>query len=281
LKALLSLAASLLTASLLTAAPISAHAAPQDAANAVRSRGCAGVAAPAPLRDSPKLKAAAEQLAQGLSLRDALAAAGYLDSQSAALHLSGAGSDADVARMLGEHYCKQLANPAYREIGGTRRGSEIYLIIAAPAPIPIPADAEQVVRSILFSVNLARAAGRRCGTHDYPPAAPLILNSALTSAALAHSRDMADHGEFDHQGHDGSTPAVRIARAGYGPYLMVGENIAAGPMNPDEVVKGWLASPGHCENIMEGRFKDIGIAFAVNVRSAGGIYWTQDFALHR
>ena len=62
----------LLAAILLAAAPMAARAAPQDAANAVRARGCAGVPAPAPLRDNAKLMAAAEQLAQGIPVRDAL-----------------------------------------------------------------------------------------------------------------------------------------------------------------------------------------------------------------
>jgi uncharacterized protein YkwD len=45
-----------------------------------------------------------------------------------------------------------------------------------------------------------------------------------------------------------------------------------------EVTQGWLSSPAHCENIMDPRFSEIGIAFAVNMASAEAIYWTQDFA---
>jgi hypothetical protein len=63
---------------------------------------------------------------------------------------------------------------------------------------------------------------------------------------------------FEHRGSDGSEPRDRVARAGYKSRL-TGENIALGPESAEEVVAGWLDSPGHCANIMEPRFQDIGI----------------------
>jgi uncharacterized protein YkwD len=92
---------------------------------------------------------------------------------------------------------------------------------------------------------------------------------------------MATYAVFDHRGHDGSSPAVRVERAGYGSYLVVGENIAAGAMTPAEVTQGWLESPAHCENIMDSRFSEIGIAFTVNLASSELVYWTQVFAAPR
>ena len=89
---------------------------------------------------------------------------------------------------------------------------------------------------------------------------------------------MAEHSLFEHQGHDGSTPPLRVERAGYRSYSIVGENIAAGAMTPAEVTQGWLKSPAHCQNIMDPRFTEIGIAFAVNPATAEAVYWTQDFA---
>jgi len=61
----------------------------------------------------------------------------------------------------------------------------------------------------------------------------------------------------------------------------VGENIAAGAMTPDEVTAGWLASPAHCENIMDGRFLLIGIGYAENRQTRSVVFWTQDFAARR
>ncbi len=227
------------------------------------------------------LEKAAGRLAAGASLHEALAAEGYLASESSALHFSDAMSGAQISRALMANYCRTLINPKLRDIGAQRRGREVWVVLAAPVAAPSAADAASVSRQILDSVNAARAAGRRCGAKYFSPVGPLTLNSHLTAAALAHSREMASTGNFNHREHDGSTPATRVARAGYGATRIVGENIAAGAMTPAEVTEGWLASPAHCENIMDGRFAQMGIAYAVNLKSAGGMYWTQEFAAPR
>jgi uncharacterized protein YkwD len=257
-----------------------------DAVNWARLHGCnvpaSHVSFPAaPLRANPRLQKAAARLAGGAALPGSLASLGYLASESAMLHFSGAVSDAEISRLLTAHYCRTLTDPKLREMGAERRGREVWMVLAAPVSVPGSADAASVSASILDLVNAARATGRRCGAKYFPPAAPFTLNANLTRAALAHSREMAVNREFDHRGHDGSTPADRIQRAGYGAYRIVGENIAAGAMTPAEVTEGWLASAPHCENIMDGRFTEIGIAYAANLDSAAGLYWTQDFAARR
>jgi hypothetical protein len=45
-----------------------------------------------------------------------------------------------------------------------------------------------------------------------------------------------------------------------------------------EVVNTWLASPGHCANLMNPRYSDMGVAYAVNPDSEKVIYWAQVFA---
>jgi uncharacterized protein YkwD len=268
---------------------VASHAAGADVLDAVnwaRLRGCnvSGAHAAvttAPLKDNSKLQKAAGRLAGGAALPESLASLGYLASKSAMLHFSGAVSDAEISHLLTAHYCRTLTDPKLREIGTERRGTEVWMVLAAPVSIPSAADAPSVSARILDLVNAARAAGRRCGAKYFSPAAPLTLNVNLTRAALAHSREMAVNREFDHRGHDGSSPADRIGRAGYGAYRIVGENIAAGAMTPAEVTEGWFASPPHCENIMDARFTQIGIAYAANLDSAAGLYWTQDFAAPR
>jgi len=261
--------------------PNAADADVLDSVNWARLRGCNAAAARAPLRSNLKLQDAAGRLAGGVDLHEALARVGYTGSEFSALHLSGAINDAQVSRILTANYCRTLTDPKLREYGAVRRGAELWMVLAAPVSVPSAADADTVSRHILGLVNEARAGGRRCGAKYFAPVAPLTLNRSLTSAALAHSRDMAIHAEFDHRGHDGSTPAIRVQRAGYGKYVIVGENIAAGAMTAVEVTQGWLASPAHCENIMDGRFTQIGIAYAANLSSSAGMYWTQDFAAPR
>jgi uncharacterized protein YkwD len=227
------------------------------------------------------LQQAAQRYSRGASLQSAIAGAGYLAAQSAAVHLSGATSDAQIEGMLIARDCRTLQDARLREFGAEQRGRDIWMILAAPVVLPARGDAASVSRTILELVNAARVTGRRCGSKYFGPAAPLALDPALTQAALQHSRDMAEHDAFDHRGRDGSTPNVRIERAGFGAHRIVGENIATGAMTPSEVTEGWLASPAHCENIMDSRFTLIGIAFAENLRTTSAVFWTQDFAARR
>lgn len=262
-------------------AAAAAHAAALSAANAARLHGCGSRGASAPLAFSMQLQQAAEHYAHGASLQSALAGAGYLAAQSAAVHLSGPTNDAQIETMLIARDCRTVQDPRIREFGAARFGREVWMIFAAPVVLPARGDAASVSRVILDLVNAARAAGRRCGGKSFAPAGPLAMDPALTRAALEHSRDMAEHGAFDHIGHDGSSPDVRVGRAGFGARSIVGENIAAGAMTPNQVTEGWLASPKHCENIMDKRFTLIGIAYAENLNTASAVFWTQDFAARR
>ena len=91
---------------------------------------------------------------------------------------------------------------------------------------------------------------------------------------------MAQYSHFSHEARDGSSPAVRVTRAGYN-WKSVGENIAAGQTTPESVVDGWLKSPQHCANVMAPQFREMGIAYYVNRTSKAGIYWVQLFGARR
>ncbi|PZQ27881.1 MAG: hypothetical protein DI557_24015 [Serratia marcescens] len=75
---------------------------------------------------------------------------------------------------------------------------------------------------------------------------------------------------------DGDLPADRAWDAGYRG-RQIGENIAAGQGSPSKAMAGWLASPGHCANLMNPMFTQVGAAFAENSRSDNGVYWTMLF----
>jgi len=243
-----------------------------------RLHACAGTR-PAPLSSDRRLRTAAVDLSAGYSLRRALATAGVIASRSSLLRLSGASTDTQVARALTGAGCAgALADPGFRRYGAARRGGQLWIVLASADSPPRGAGKETFDREVLRLVNRARSVGRLCGDARFAAAPPLHVNPALTAAAAAHSRDMAAHGLFSHRGRDGSAPGQRVRRAGYGAYRIVGENIAAGAMTPAQVMRGWLASPGHCANIMDPRFREIGIDYAVDAASASGIYWTEDFA---
>lgn len=128
-------------------------------------------------------------------------------------------------------------------------------------------------------VNVARSKARKCGSEKFAAAPPLGASEDLDEAASRHARDMVKKNFFDHRGSDGSQPRDRVLRTGY-KFQLTGENIALGPESAEEVVAGWLKSPGHCANIMEPRFRDIGVGVATG-RGRGKIYWVQTFGAPR
>jgi uncharacterized protein YkwD len=130
-------------------------------------------------------------------------------------------------------------------------------------------------------VNARRAAGASCGDHgSFGPAGPLAWNGALEQAAYGHSSDMAAQDYFAHESQDGRTPADRVSATGYA-WSAIGENIAAGYADVAAVVDGWMASPGHCANIMNAGFRELGMACAANDASHYGLYYTLDLATPR
>jgi uncharacterized protein YkwD len=132
---------------------------------------------------------------------------------------------------------------------------------------------------VLLLVNRARAAPRRCGREQFAATRPLRPVAELDWAAGLHATDMARGDYFEHTGRDGSQPRDRLREAGYDPQL-TGENLAFGPDSAEEVVAGWLASPGHCANIMDPRFRDMGLAIAFG-RRRGAVYWVQTLGWSR
>lgn len=128
---------------------------------------------------------------------------------------------------------------------------------------------------VLDRVNGYRAAGALCGSQGgFAAAARLAWNAALSQAALVHSDDMVSANYFSHTGSDGSTASQRATAAGY-VWQAFGENIAAGQPDVAAVMAAWMASAGHCANIMRASFRDIGLAC---VRGGAGntyrSYWT-------
>jgi len=103
----------------------------------------------------------------------------------------------------------------------------------------------------------------------------LRKNAALGRAAQKHTKRMADAGEVSHQLEGEAYFSTRITRAGYRNWTLVGENVAGGQLTPAEVMQDWMNSAGHRANILNCRFKHIGVGYAK--ASDGTPYWTQDF----
>jgi uncharacterized protein YkwD len=249
-----------------------------DVANAIRSQGCEELSAvDRPLRARTQLDEAARRIAHGDGLETATSGSGYRAKKLASIHIRTTKSDDGVAQMLAQRFCGIVADSNLREIGVYRRGKETWMVLAAPFSPPDPDDASTVNHRVLDLINEARLHARRCGRKKFPATRPLKQVSTLESAALAHAQDMAAHSYIGHEGSDGSMPADRATRVNY-TWSSVAENVAAGQTTAEEVVNTWLASPGHCANLMSPRYSDTGVAYAVNPTSEKGIYWVQVFA---
>jgi uncharacterized protein YkwD len=251
-----------------------------DAVSAVqllREGGCGGILPAArPLHRNALLDRAAEQWAAGGAPATAAERSGYRAEATASLHISGAESAAiDLIKRSG---CRTVTDQKLRDIGLYRRGTETWLVLASPYAAPAAAQAPLLARRALELVNDVRARGARCGEHSFAPAPPVRLSETLASVAFGHAADMAKHDYFEHEDLAGHSPADRVRAVGYREKL-VGENIAYGPKSPEEVVQGWLESPGHCENIMNPRFAEMGIAYAAGQASRRGLYWVQLLAI--
>ena len=87
------------------------------------------------------------------------------------------------------------------------------------------------------------------------------LEQEITSekAAAKHADDLFKNSRFSHMGNDGSEASDRVEKAGY-KWSAVGENIGKGYATAAQVVNGWRQSPGHCRNMMDPSFREIGAA---------------------
>jgi uncharacterized protein YkwD len=273
-----------------------------SAVQVLRAGGCGGVVpATRPLRHEFALDGVAQQWAAGLPLWAAAEHSGYPALATSGLYLSvSAGPELEQLRRFS---CRIVTSQDLRAVGVYRRGLDSWIVMIADSRVTaVPAAASPIARSFtntrplggspapvhyppaavlatqaLQLVNDVRARGVRCGERLFAPAPPLTLSGTLAGVALGHAADMAEHDYFEHRDLSGQSPADRVRAVGYREKL-VGENIAYGPKTLEEVVQGWLDSPGHCENIMDPRFAEMGIAYAAGQSDRHGLYWVQLFA---
>lgn len=274
---------------------LSSVAARADVLSAVqnlRAGGCGGILPAAePLTRSARLDRAAEQWARGQTLAGAAAGNGFHDAAGVFVR----GPEEGLIERMRRSECHTVMDRSFSAVGLYEHGADRWLVLAAvstagtsSSALPaVPATPAAFTRSnpsaspllaarALELVNEARARGTRCGGRPYAPAPPLTLSGTLDSVAFGHAADMAFNNYFEHQDRSGQSPADRVRAVGYQEKL-VGENIAYGPKTVEEVVQGWLDSPDHCENIMDQRFVEFGIAAAPG-HARQGLYWVMELA---
>jgi uncharacterized protein YkwD len=98
----------------------------------------------------------------------------------------------------------------------------------------------------------------------------------LDRSAQGWTDAMVASGQFTH-----GDPGARVSAVGFH-WSTVGENIATGFPTPRQVVSAWMASQGHCQNILDPVYSNVGTG--VNKGAVRGFAnragtWTQDFGL--
>lgn len=102
-------------------------------------------------------------------------------------------------------------------------------------------------------------------------AAPLRLSSDLMDAAAVRAEEITQ--SFSHQRPDGSSCFTLVRNQN----RTMGENIAAGSATPEAVIDQWMHSKGHRENMLDKRFKELGVGHYYKEGSSYGHYWIQMF----
>jgi uncharacterized protein YkwD len=101
-------------------------------------------------------------------------------------------------------------------------------------------------------------------------------NRRLDHSAQRWTNIMVRDRAFSH----GADFAARISAVGFN-WSHVGENIADGFSTPSGVVHAWMRSTGHCQNILNPMFRDVGSGFDPGTAMSGDRHgtWTLDLAL--
>ena len=119
---------------------------------------------------------------------------------------------------------------------------------------------------------------------------PFCVHPALEKAARAHSKDMIERDYFSHDTMGGGTFDERLKSFGYTPegysFYLVGENIAYGSGSygePDSIMSRWMKSDGHRHNILNPKFRQIGIGtYSGEYKGLNGVsMYTADFGVRR
>ncbi|WP_339082045.1 CAP domain-containing protein [Pseudomonas sp. TMP9] len=226
-----------------------------------------------PLTADPRLR---QPVGRAGDLQQAMSAAGYPMVNVQAISLSGPRDASAALKVLQESFCAIVLDPQFVDIGVNQQGRDWRILLARPLMTSRLGDWQAEGQKLLTLTNAARSQARQCGGRSFAATGALLWNATLGSTAEAHSRAMANGNFFDHQDPDGRTPGDRAELAGYSGQR-VGENIAAGLDTANKVVDGWLASPGHCANLMNPQFSELGAGYANDPRSDAGIYWTAMF----
>ena len=125
----------------------------------------------------------------------------------------------------------------------------LAIILLGPVIASGGIERQTLIVELLREVNLQRELSGK---------PPLRLDNRLTAAAQKHAKNMSEIFFFDHLSPDGRGVVERVTEEGY-PWRVIAENIGAGLSSPKSMVKAWMNSQDHRDNLLSGEFNDVGI----------------------
>ena len=145
---------------------------------------------------------------------------------------------------------------------------------AAPTSVSAVNAFKKLERPLIRKLNRVR---------DAHGLEPLTKSVPLRRAAAAHASAMGRGGFFSHTSLDGTAMEQRVARfyrRTSSSSWTVGENLlwSSGPITAGHAVEMWMNSPAHRRNILDPRFREIGIA-AVGAGAAAGVFAGNDVTI--
>jgi len=124
-------------------------------------------------------------------------------------------------------------------------------------------DLDEFASEVLRLTNIER---QKAGVSE------LLSTDELKKTASIRAKEIIEFISHDRpDGRSGET----VYRENNVKYKIAGENIAAGPRTPEEVVNAWMDSPGHRANILKPAFNYLGVG--IEMDPTGWLYWTQNF----
>jgi uncharacterized protein YkwD len=142
------------------------------------------------------------------------------------------------------------------------------VILSGPALSATPKNGTRLAaRTVLAEINTVRAHFHLRG---------LQMATKLSAPADAHTQEMGKVGYFAHESADGTSFWKRVARY-YSPrgyrHWMVGENLlwSSGTLTPASAVQMWMQSPEHRRNLLDSRWRQIGLSVR-SFASAPGVF---------
>jgi uncharacterized protein YkwD len=109
----------------------------------------------------------------------------------------------------------------------------------------------------------------------------LVWLDRVATVARYHSTNMSTNNFFSHVDPQGRRSGKRADQLGVSDWKQIGENIAwlSGSDPAARVVRSWMQSPGHRDNIMNGAYRESGIG--LSIAADGKYYFTQVFVRRR